>query len=222
MDPRIILPLAPESPWAAWARPDIKHCEANLAGWIAAPANTWSNLAYLAVGAWLIARSPKAPGRTLGWISVAVGLCSFAFHASYTAQGQLLDYAGMFLLTGWLLARIAVRAHWTTREGRSWGIVMGASLAAYAVLWTFHLPVQTIMILHVVVVVSLETQLVVENRVPLTAALVLIAAAYICWHMDHSDAYCRPEDHLFQWHAAWHVLTAAAFVPLAAYQNTLD
>ncbi len=220
MDPRIVTPLPPDSPWAAWARPDIKHCEANLAGWIAAPADTWSNLGYLAVGAWLIARSPKGPGRTLGWISAAVGLCSFAFHASYTAQGQLLDYAGMYLLVGWMLARLAVRARWTPHEGRAWAAVVGGSLAAYAALWSLRLPVQSTMTVLVAAAVAWEVKRGDGRRAPLGTALALIAAAYVCWNLDHADAFCRPGQHRFQWHAAWHILTAASFLPLAAHQES--
>src|SRR4051812_24434555 len=108
MDPRIVPPHPAGSPWSGWTLPDIKHCEANLAGWISAPANTWSNLAYFAVGAWILGRSKgRGPlsARGLGAVSLAVGATSFLFHMSYTFAGQFLDYAGMFLLTGWALAR---------------------------------------------------------------------------------------------------------------------
>ena len=53
MDPRDITPLPPGCPWSGFAPPDLKHCETNLAAWITTPANTWSNLAYIAVGVWL-------------------------------------------------------------------------------------------------------------------------------------------------------------------------
>lgn len=220
MDPRDIVPLPPGSPWSPWARPDIKHCEANLAGWIAAPADTWSNLAYLAVGGWLLARAPGRSGRVLGSIAVAVGLCSIAFHASYTAVGQSLDYAGMFLLTGWLLARGALGAGWVRSAGPAWAGVMAVSAAAYGAFWTLRLPVQTVMLVHVAAVVAMEARLLALGRGarprPLGAALGLVAAAYACWHLDHAEGWCRPDDHLFQWHALWHLLTAASFLPLAA------
>ncbi|MBI3565243.1 MAG: ceramidase domain-containing protein [Elusimicrobia bacterium] len=219
MDPRLIVPLPPGSPWSSWARPDIKHCEANLAGWIAAPADSWSNLAYLAVGAWLLTASAHRRGRTLGAIAVAVGLTSFAFHASYTAVGQSLDYAGMFLLAGWLVARGASRAGWVRAEGPAWAGTMAAGFAAYAAFWRLRLPVQTVMIALVAAALALEARLLAVGRGgargPLGLALALVAAAYACWHLDHADGWCRPDDHLRQWHAAWHVLTAAAFLPLA-------
>jgi hypothetical protein len=215
MDPRLITPLDPASPWSAWARPDIHHCEANLAGWIAAPADAWSNLAYVAVGLWLWRRHPRGPGRALGAIAVVVGLCSFAFHASYTFAGQALDFAAMFLMTGWLMARGEVRA---------WSAVVTASLALFVVFQAAGLPVQWIMIAHVAAVAAVEARRTFAGRgprpAPFLAAFGLIAAAYACWHLDHADGFCAPDRHLLQWHAAWHVLTAAAFIPLArAYRE---
>ena len=109
--PRDIQPLPPDCPWGGWTPPDLQHCEANLCGWITTPANTWSNLAYVAVGVWIWRRAAKrdllAAGG-LGPVSIAVGVTSFAFHASYTFAGQVLDYGGMFLLIGWALARGAL------------------------------------------------------------------------------------------------------------------
>lgn len=221
MDPRLILPLPPESPWAAWARPDIHHCEANLAGWIAAPADTWSNVAYMAVGLWLMRSS--VPKKTLGIIAVIVGATSFAFHASYTAFGQALDYFGMYVLASWLIARGVLRAGWSKDEKITCAVVVGASCATYVMFARLHWPVQTTMILLVALMVSLEIYLMRgAPQKSLLAALALFAAAYACWHMDHSDRFCRPDDHLFQWHAAWHVLTALAFLPLARFHAVLE
>ena len=158
-------------------------------------------------------------------ISLALGACSFAFHASYTYQGQLLDYAGMFLLTSWLFARGAVRAGWIApaRLTAAWAGLVVASAAVFAVFSACGLPVQTIMMIHVAAVAAQEARLWRTGRgapayAPFGAALALIAAGYACWHLDHADRFCRPDDHWFQWHAAWHVLTAAAFVPLARFQ----
>lgn len=206
----MIPPLPVGSPWSAWARPDIHHCEANLAGWIAAPADTWSNLAYLAVGLWLWRRHDSGAGRALGGIAAVVGLCSFAFHASFTFAGQTLDYAAMFLLTGWILAG--------GRRG-PWAAIVAASLGLFAVFSARGVPVQWIMIGHVAAAALREAVLRARGEgvrpAPFAAALGLIGLAYACWHLDHAAGFCRPDEHLFQWHAVWHVLTAAAFLPLA-------
>ena len=225
MDPRLILPPPPGSPWSAWERPDIHHCEASLAGWIAAPADSWSNLAYIAVGCWLLTRPGRGAERSLGLIALAIGLCSFAFHASYTYQGQVLDFAAMFLLTSWLFARGAVRDGWIGPDQltAAWAAIVGASVTLFGVFRAYGLPVQTIMIFHVAAVAAQEMRLSRIGRGARSygsfgASLGLIAVAYACWQLDHTDRFCRPNDHWFQWHAVWHVLTAAAFLPLARFQ----
>lgn len=224
-------PLPPGCPWSGWALPDIKHCEANLCAWVAAPANAWSNLAYLAAGA-LILRRARPGGllsaRGLGWVALAVGAASFAFHASYTWAGQVLDYAGMFLLTGWALARALLRAGALDERGAAaaWGLLFAASLAALFAFRALGWGVQGVMLAQVLALVSLELRLLARRDAPaygaLWAALALVGAGYACWHLDHSGRFCRPDDHLFQLHAAWHGLTAAALALLWRFHEGVD
>lgn len=225
-------PLPPESPWSGWALPDIKHCEANLSGWIAAPANTWSNLAYVAVGVWIMRRSK---GRSLlsagglGPVSIAVGLTSFVFHATYTFAGQVLDYGGMFLLIGWALARGVMRAGLLSPKGalRFWGGLFAASMAALFAFRAAGWGIQTIVLVQALALVALELRLLIAKRdAPSYASfwvmLLLLIAAYACWHVDHTDFGCRPDDHLLQFHAIWHVVTAGAFLAAWRFHEGID
>jgi hypothetical protein len=52
---------------------------------------------------------------------------------------------------------------------------------------------------------------------PLLASMGLVAAAFTFWNLDHTDWFCRPDDHLIQGHAIWHLLTAASFVAAFRY-----
>ncbi len=225
-------PLPIESPWSGWALPDIKHCEANLSGWIAAPANTWSNLAYVAVGVWIWRKSAK-PGALsaggLGPVSVAVGVTSFAFHASYTFAGQVLDYAGMFLLIGWALARGLMRAGLLSEKGalRFWGGLFAASLAALFAFRAAGWGIQTIVLVQALALVALEIRLMLVKRdAPSYASFwwmqLLLIAAYACWHLDHADFACAPDNHWLQLHAIWHVVTAAAFIAAWRFHEGID
>jgi hypothetical protein len=232
VNPRLVPPLPAASPWSGWALPDIKHCEANLSGWIAAPANTWSNLAYVAVGVWIMNRSAKRTALSaggLGPVSVAVGVTSFVFHASYTFAGQVLDYAGMFLLIGWALARGLMRAGLLSEKGalRFWGGLFAASLAALFAFRAVGWGVQTIVLIQALALAALETRLMIVKRdAPSYASFwwmqFLLIAAYACWHLDHTDFACRPDDHWLQLHAVWHVLTAAAFVAAWRFHEGID
>lgn len=220
------------SPWSGWALPDIKHCEANLAGWIAAPANTWSNLAYVAVGVWIMRRSTRrgllAAGG-LGPVSIAVGATSFAFHASYTFAGQVLDYAGMFLLLGWALARGLRRAGLLGEAGalRFWGGLFAASMAALFAFRAAGWGIQTLVLVQALALAALEIRLMLVKRdapsyAPFWLMQFLLIAAYACWHLDHADLACRPDDHWFQFHALWHVVTAGAFIAAWRFHEGVD
>jgi len=232
VDPRIVPPLPEGSPWSGWALPDIKHCEANLGGWITAPSNTWSNLAYLAVGAYIMRKSTRRGALAaggLGPVSIAVGASSFVFHMSYTFAGQVFDYLGMFLLIGWALARGLLRSGLLTEAGalRFWGGLVAASLAA---LFTFRAAgwgIQTIVLVQAISLVVLEIRLMLVKRdapsyVSFWLMQFLLAAAYACWHLDHTDLACRPDDHIVQFHAIWHVVTAAAFLAAWRFHEGID
>lgn len=225
-------PLPVGSPWSGWALPDMKHCEANLSGWITAPANTWSNLAYIAVGLWIINRAAKRRALSaggLGPVSIAVGATSFVFHMTYTFAGQVFDYAGMFLLLGWALARGMLRAGVLSEAGakRFWGGLVAASLI---ILFGFRAAgwgVQTIVLLQTLALAALEIRLLIVKRdAPSYSSFwlcsFLLIIAYACWHLDHTDFACRPDDHLLQFHAIWHVLTAGAFLAAWRFHEAID
>ncbi len=232
VNPRLVPPAPVGSPWSGWTLPDIKHCEANLVGWIAAPANTWSNLAYLAVGAWIWRKSAKRDALSaggLGPVSIVVGVTSIAFHTSYTFAGQVLDYAGMYLLLGWALARGLRRAGALDERGalRFWAGLCAASLAALFAFRAAGLGIQTTVLVQALALAALELRLMLVKRdAPSYGSFwlmqFLLIAAYACWHLDHADFACRPDDHLFQLHAAWHVLTAAAFVAAWRFHEGID
>jgi len=232
MDPRHVPPPAAGSPWSGWALPDIKHCEANLSSWIAAPANTWSNLAYAAVGVWIWRRASSRrllSAGGLGPVSIAVGVTSFVFHASYTFAGQVFDYAGMFLLLGWALARGLIRSGTLSETGalRFW---MGLFFGSLAALFAFRAAgwgIQTIVLAQALAFAALELRLLIVKRdAPSYASFWLmhglLLLAYACWHLDHTDFACRPNDHRLQLHAVWHVLTAAAFVAAWRFHEGVD
>ena len=50
----------------------------------------------------------------------------------------------------------------------------------------------------------------------------LLIAAYACWHLDHADFACAPDNHWLQLHAIWHVVTAAAFIAAWRFHEGID
>jgi len=126
-----IIPVEIGCPWYSWTRPNVHWCEENLCAYITAPANTWSNLAYLFFGILMIREARRMKSRTLllfGPASIITGVSSFAFHASYTYAGQIFDYFGMFCFVYLAIVvncrrlgqvRSEVRTVKERREGRS-------------------------------------------------------------------------------------------------------
>lgn len=221
MNPRLVPALPVSSPWHGWALPDIKHCEANLGGWITAPANTWSNLAYILVGLWLWRKARREGGSAaaaMGPIAVACGVGSFLFHGSYTFFFQVFDYVGMFLYILWVMvfalrrlgklgAASSARAYWA---GVAASVVL--LLAFRRASW----PIQALFGAQVVAAVALESWVFATRRegvsyAGLVATAALFALGQAFWHLDHADFFCRPEA-LLQGHAIWHVVTAFCFV----------
>ena len=87
-----------------WAKPTIRYCEPNLAGWIHQPANAVSSLFISAAGLYIIARQGHKYSNYLGGIAIILGLASFTYYATDTFAGQLADLGSMFLLAALMIA----------------------------------------------------------------------------------------------------------------------
>lgn len=126
------------SPWDGWlpatCLPDACFCEAIGSGLIRQPINTWSNLAFVMVGGWVLLRlkskagsentlkrvstrfgwqTPISIGGFAGWIygsaCIAIGLGSMVYHASLSFVGQWLDVMSMYLLGVFMMLYAAAR-----------------------------------------------------------------------------------------------------------------
>ncbi len=105
--------------WAAWrpatCLPDTCFCEAIGNGTIRQPSNTWSNLAFVIVGAFIAASAtPDRPLRRsdallLAFACVAIGLGSWFYHASLSFAGQWFDVMSMYLLGTFMVLHAAAR-----------------------------------------------------------------------------------------------------------------
>jgi hypothetical protein len=81
-------------PWSGWDPPALSFCEAALCAWIKTPANTWSNLAFIFVGIYILIHEIKQRRLDLigyGPMCMGVGVFSFLYHASLTRLGEIGD-----------------------------------------------------------------------------------------------------------------------------------
>jgi hypothetical protein len=230
--PRMLAPpLEPGCPWSGFTPPNVDWCEEELCAWIVNPADTWSNLAYLALGAWMWSSARRAGRGDLslfGPASVLVGVFSFAYHASYTWALQFFDFVGMFLFCFTVIARNAVRLGWITARHELRFFALGVIGASALVPLLFELGIAIQATVAVCIAVALGQEALWRRRRPGTPlppaywiGLALLAAAAVCSALDVTRVACDPTNHWLQGHAAWHVLSALALLAFFRFYETL-
>lgn len=200
----------------------MHFCEALTRGPIAQPANAFSSLAFVAVGARLRRDDPRRSVMTLFPVSaVLVGITSFLYHASWTFFFQVFDVSSMFVLSCLLLSFNAWRLGLVARAGLPWAYAAAWALSTAAMLvlrgrsgeWLFAVEVTAV----------LASEVVLARRRPGTdyraygTAAALFFAAFGIWILDAREVVCAPENHWLQGHAAWHLLDADCFVALSRF-----
>jgi hypothetical protein len=227
--PLLLAPALPAGcPWSGFTPPNVDWCEREACAWIVNPADSWSNLAYL-LGAlamwWLARRAARGDLAHFAPASCAVGVFSFAYHASYTWLLQFFDFVGMFVFVGLVLARNAVRLGWLSaaRERAFWLAFVAAASACLPPLFHAGIPIQATV--FVLILASVAQELALWRRAAPAersghasywAALAALGAAAAFSLADVTRAWCRP-DSLWQGHALWHLLSAAALVLLLRF-----
>ncbi len=216
-------PLPSGCPWSSFTPPNVDWCEVERCAVIVNPIDAWSNALYLVLGLWMW-RATRRGGRAdlarFGPAGVAVGVFSFAYHASYTFALQFFDFVAMFLFTFTVLARNAVRLGWIrpARETLFFALgVLGLS-ALVPPLFYAGFPIQALVGLLIAVGLAQEWRLRRRDG-PMPAyriylvGLALLGAASVASLLDVTRVVCDPESWL-QGHAVWHVLSALS---LAAF-----
>jgi len=220
-------------PWDSLTPAAMHFCENELCALIEQPANTWSNLAYVLVGVWILrlaARAGRSDLRMIGWIEIGLGLGSMVFHGTSSHLGAILDMGGMYVFVAYVLVfnlQRLLRAGGT--EGLSQHaqtlLFLGISLVSTASvvlladdigIWVFAI--------EAVLAGHLEVQILRKHRDPsiqyrpLVHLLVAFALAWTFWWLDWLKIICDPDNHILQGHAIWHVLNSTCFYFLYRFQ----
>ena len=227
-------PLPPGCPWSGWTPPNVNWCEEELCSWVVNPADTWSNLAYLAFGLMMIAAARAERSDTLalfGPASILVGTFSLVYHASYSYFFQFFDFVGMFIFCFAVITANALRLGWIGRDRRLHFYIVGV-LSFSALVPVFSetsVPIQALVALLIAVILGQEFAMVRRRRPsdPPTrrlfffVALALLTAAGAASLADITRSWCEPTNHWIQGHAVWHVLSAASLYALFRFYQQI-
>ncbi|MFZ4689925.1 MAG: ceramidase domain-containing protein [Polymorphobacter sp.] len=207
-------------------------CEAPRAGtMLMQPANSLSSLGFVLVGAWIMLDGENGKQRALGrwptlWLgltAIFIGLGSVMLHATLTLWGQFADVLGMYLLGSFTL--VWALARWRGLSARSAVIAYVAIAGSLtALLWIAPETRRWLFAVLLVTAIAVEWFLARPRRPAVQSRLLLAGlaaniAAFALWVPDQMRTLCAPES-LWQGHAAWHLLGAAAVALSFAYYRS--
>jgi hypothetical protein len=216
--------LPVDHPWyflSSIALPNVKWCEATMHSWVTEPANTWSNIAYIIVGA-MIFRETKRSGiknpflKMFGTAAIVLAFCSGIYHASYNFITQVLDFIGMYFVF-----LVPLMINFQRLKSATNQTLMKAYYASVVLLtattvafYYMKIPIQLIVFTAVLLIVF--TELKIRKRNPnqkvkygsFGLSLGSLAAGGAFSVLDVTRTMCNPHNHFFQGHATWHFLSA--------------
>lgn len=230
--------ISPDDPYfgmrQATCMPDECFCEALRYGeWIRQPANTWSNLGFIAVAILIFILLGRNNDKTrnrltiypsMSWLFAfgcfLTGAGSLFYHASFTFVGQWFDVMGMyFSITFFLIYNIdrlydlkPVKVYLAY-----FGINVFLGMCLYFIPEARRYIFGTFVILLVMSVFYSQWKL--KTRIEtkyIVWAIVSFAVAYVLWILDLKHIICEPNS-LWQLHAVWHLLGAVSAMCIYLY-----
>jgi len=208
--------LVPSCPWDGFTPGTVRFCEDRLCGWVAEPANAWSNLAFIIGGLYLLRRAQQQRRTALylvGVTSILVGLGSFLFHMSGTFFGEFVDLSTMFFI-GALMVTMELRRFVPMTFARLTLCFVGLSAVSMLLVLAFRkigiaiFGVQVAFIYISNIFWKTRRKNVVVNHRHAFWLGTTFAVALGIWVLDLTGAVCDPSNHVFTGHSLWHILSA--------------
>jgi hypothetical protein len=212
-------------PWDGYDPATIKFCEARLCAWVVEPANAYTSLTKTLAGLailWSCRRNRDAL-ILVGIAAFLQGFFGFSFHATGAFWGEALDVSGMFTISGLFLAFAARRLYGWSDRALALSFVSLVALSV-GILLTVRPSGIYLFTAQIVLWVLLEAQLyrtrgqATDYRY-LRFLVLTFAIAFGVWIADITEVACDPDNHIFNLHSLWHVLTSLALYWFYAYQT---
>lgn len=207
-------------PWSKFIQAPMHFCEANSCGWIAWPADTWSNVGYVLVGIWILRIAKRESGNSFfGWAAVLVGFLSAAFHGTGTQWGFILDVSSMFPFSVYFITANTKRL-WPAlfRDEVDAPLFFLITLALSVVLlrlWpAFGV---NLFIIHCFIwgieelILGFKEPWWKGKYKPLAKLVGCFVVAYSFWWLDTLGILCNPNNHILTGHSVWHLTNAFCF-----------
>ena len=194
-----------------WWEAELNNCKAGLLMVPQQPVNTYTNIAYAAVGSFLIFKLNTLPAFVLFLTLLYLCAGSALYHATSTSWAGKLDVSGIYAVFSSLGAYALFKLVGLKDLPVAFIMFVVAVLAGY--LWRYKykgdMRVKIGVLLLAAYVFVIWNML--KNHISLAdgfliASLVLFALAFLAWNLDKAGKFPLP-----RWgHGLWHLLTAAA------------
>ena len=220
-----IVPLDINCPWGELDRTAFPVCEEAVCSWVREPGNTYSNVAYFLVGAYLLYSFFKKKNyHDLGFAlsSFFIGICSSLAHASVTHFFGFFDFAAIFSIFSLLAAKNA-SLHFKLKPSGEFVLFLLIYAVVALGLYTFEQFEVAIFIIYVLALLCWEYLLLRKShkRIPRWLLNILIGFLIggVAIGLDSNRVLCDPSNHFFQLHMLWHVAMATNILFLAFHMR---
>ena len=206
-------------PWSQFQPGHLDFCEAKLCAWIVKPAETWSNMAFVVIGLYIIylARKENRPHLLpIGIVAQFLGVFSGLYHATGTFIGEWLDISSMILFTGTGIVYNLRRLFLIPKRSM---VLIFATLMLTSMVLIYYFEKLGVVLFGMQFIGCALMELYLFSKAPVKAnyfyfkaMVVTFLVAWGVWWLDIMKIWCNPDNHIFTGHAFWHVATSFTFL----------
>lgn len=211
-------------PWAQYPHGHFPLCEEALCQWVRQPANTFSNIGFFFIAAYLILLFVKKQSRNglgFGICALFIGTASFLAHASGTQLFGFFDFAAIFAAFS-LYGALDIIYTKKVKTKNIFLVFACIFIPAVSILYYFTFLREVIFATFVISLLVWESKILKAQGKPfLTTSnkklLGIFALGVICLGFDASKVICDPRNHFLQMHSIWHICDAISIYFLARH-----